>query len=251
MKIINYGDSFINTYAPRNNVQFSIDSCCTITFLKTNIVKKFYHCSYMKAEYSYGRNKLFQEYSYDFTIVIGEKLFLYLRIGSYKNKTDKFKRVMETLPAGGTEYKLLLKKNKARQIDEYKTIKKVIESGKRIISQTTINDKEGIIKAVIEYPVKCFNHRGEGRIWQVDTGPIIFPFLSKIKDESEDQILNSMELAHVCYCSRKSDHLSSAEFMIGGPARIGMKYKGNYSKIIKQSSVSKLFTANNRDGEIK
>ena len=62
MKIINYGDSFINTRSLKNNVQFSIDSYCVVTFLKTNVTKSFYHCSYMKAEYTYGRKKLFQRY---------------------------------------------------------------------------------------------------------------------------------------------------------------------------------------------
>ena len=62
-------------------------------------------------------------------------------------------------------------------------------AGDRLVARTTLT--EGPYTAVIEYPVKTINLNERDWVYQTDTGPHLYPDLSR----PADQLLAGMELA--------------------------------------------------------
>jgi hypothetical protein len=63
------------------------------------------------------------------------------------------------------------------------------------VAQTEISEQGSGLRAIIEYPDKTINIRDEGPTYQVDTGPVAFPDLSKRYERSAE----SLSLAFVAF----------------------------------------------------
>ena len=80
-----------------------------------------------------------------------------------------------------------------------------------IVSQTEIWDTDTQMRAIIECPVKTVNMDEKRGIYQVDTGPVLFPDLSKRYERS----IEAFSLAYVAF---NVSHF--ADFVIEQPTPI-------------------------------
>ena len=79
----------------------------------------------------------------------------------------------------------------------------------RLVARTEIENKKYV--ALLEYPIKTVNASERDKIYQTDTGPVIFPDLSR---EPED-LITGLELAFVAFNSPRW-----AEFIVRVPTPI-------------------------------
>ena len=66
---------------------------------------------------------------------------------------------------------------------------------KLLIGQTQLYDEETGYIAILEYPIKTMNMRSAGDLWQVDTGPVLLPDLSK----PPERWAQTMQLAYIAF----------------------------------------------------
>ena len=86
--------------------------------------------------------------------------------------------------------------------------------------------------AVIDYPIKTMNANERDWVWQPDTGPVLFPDLSR---EPED-LIGGFELAFVAY--NKS---SWAEFVLRVPTPLSEEISVyHYSKRVRVDCVNRM-----------
>ena len=81
--------------------------------------------------------------------------------------------------------------------------------GDRLVAKTTLQD--GPYTAVIEYPVKTINANERDWVFQTDTGPHLFPDLSR----GPDDLLGGMQLAYSAF--NAPDWI---EFIVRAPTEI-------------------------------
>ena len=109
-----------------------------------------------------------------------------------------------------------------------------VEKGQPIVGRIEIKNPSTKMKAIINFPVKTININERNRIaYQVDTGPVLFPDLSKKYERS----IESFRLAFVAFSSP-----TSAEFIIEKEVPVGEEYfVHHYSKIEKVKADVSLF----------
>ena len=71
-------------------------------------------------------------------------------------------------------------------LDTWEKIRDTTAAGVPIVTQTEIANPDTKLRAIIECPVKTMNISLERNIWQVDTGPIAFPDLTRRFEPSID-----------------------------------------------------------------
>jgi hypothetical protein len=100
---------------------------------------------------------------------------------------------------------------RVRELHGWDDIQEATMLGLSLVSQTGIKDAETGLQAIIECPVKTMNISPERRMFQVDTGPLCFPDLSKRYDPQID----CLSLAFVAFNSE-----SSADFIVEQPTGV-------------------------------
>ncbi len=97
------------------------------------------------------------------------------------------------------------------ELRSWEDIRKATMLGLPLISQTKIRNAETGMEAIIECPVKTMNLSPERKMFQVDTGPLCYPDLSK---QHSPQI-NHLSVAFIAFNSGLR-----ADFIIEQPTRI-------------------------------
>ena len=101
---------------------------------------------------------------------------------------------------------------------------------------TEIRNEETGLTATIEYPVKTMNIHEPDRIYQVDTGPVAWPDLSRRRERLADLL----SLAFVAF---NAPHF--ADFVIEAPTTVGEGEAAaevyHYSKRVSLSATNRLF----------
>ena len=64
-----------------------------------------------------------------------------------------------------------------------------------LVAQTEIHNKKTGLRAILEYPIKTMNIDRDNNIYQVDTGPLALPDLTR----REDSALGTVRLAFVAF----------------------------------------------------
>lgn len=84
-----------------------------------------------------------------------------------------------------------LRLNYGKQVAEltmFEQIRDVSATDTSLVAQTEISNEETGLRCVLEYPIKTMNISIDNSIWQVDTGPIAFPDLTKHFDPPLDSV---------------------------------------------------------------
>jgi hypothetical protein len=93
--------------------------------------------------------------------------------------SDRYREVVEANKYWGDPIPKLRAGKRVEELDTWEKIRDATAAGIPIVSQTEISNEETGLRAIIECPVKTMNIGLHKDIYQVDTGPIAFPDLTK------------------------------------------------------------------------
>ena len=210
LSCLDYRRSFILGTSELNSVRFWIESRTTITDSSTGDSTVFYQCASCKSENTFGESDLFYPDNYDFLPILGGGHWLLFR---RKAQLD-VERYRETVvsPNGWGEPRLLLHDgSNVRMLDAWEQIRDATVQGVPLVSQTELVNEDTSLKAVIECPVKTMNISLEKKMYQIDTGPIAFPDLTR----KSEPLINCLNLAFVAF---NQSHF--ADFVIEQPTSV-------------------------------
>jgi len=124
-------------------------------------------------------------------------------------------------------------------LDDFDAIRDATAAGFPLIGQTEISNRELQVRAVMEYPIKTMNVSLDKSMYQVDTGPVALPDLTR----RYDRPIESLRLAFVAF---NAPHL--ADFVIEQPTPViedeqELAQVYHYSKPISLEATNKLFAS--------
>lgn len=204
---LDYGRSFICNTAPFNAVRFWVESRTVL--IDGDQRFEFYQCGSCKSENTFAKEDLFAKENYDFMPILGDGHWLVFRRTARLNPNYRQVKKMEDIwgPAN-------LKLREARKLvvlETWEQIRDATAAATPIVSRTEIQDETTGLKAIIECPVKTMNISLDNMLYQVDTGPIVLPDLSKRYEPRID----SLRLAFVAF---NAPHF--ADFVIEQPTKV-------------------------------
>lgn len=232
---IDYNKSFICNTSEINSVRMWIESRTIIIDNNTGKSNIYYQCGSCKSENTFGDKDLFYENNYDFLPIFGDgKVLVFRRHAEIIGDGYKSTRNMVEM-WGENPIIYSPKAKKLVELNSWEMIKDATAQGLPIIAQIEINNMETGLKAIIEFPCKTMNISSKLKMYQVDTGPIALPDLTK-RFESE---INSLDLAFTAFNKN-----STADFIIEVPtvisgSEIAKVY--HYSKIVTMDANIRIF----------
>jgi hypothetical protein len=201
-----------------NNARIPIECRCEITDKQTQTSQEFVLGANCKAEQVGVERDIWHQPNADFVPIFSRDRFLTIK--TY-DRADR--RVMLYPPSRG-EQPHRQSGNVAEAFDSVRIdlchcegtiletadqiVGAVLENW-RLVARTEIENKDYV--ALIEYPIKTMNANERDNIYQPDTGPVIFPDLSR----KWEDLINGLELAFVAFNSS-----GWAEFLVRVPTPI-------------------------------
>jgi len=177
IKCLDYGRSFICGTAPMNNVRFWVESRTTIFDDGAGTATEYYQCASCKSENTFGEKDLFVADNYDFLPILGDGHWLVFRRPA--RISDRYRTIYTVDKLWGEPRLLLHDAAKVTVLETFEQIRDATAAGLPLVTQTEIRNEATGLRAVIECPTKTMNISLDKSIYQVDTGPIAYPDLSK------------------------------------------------------------------------
>lgn len=216
MAPLDYGRSFICNTAPFNAVRFWVESRTRILDVEAGTHTDFIQCGSCKSEHTFAEQGLFQEDNYDFLPIWGEDEWLVFRRTVRLSDTYRTVHPMDKL-WGKPELKLQ-EAEKATLLDSWEALRDATAAAIPIVTQTEIWSEDKKLRAIVECPTKTMNVDLDGQRYQVDTGPVAYPDLSKDYASHIDRL----SLAFVAF--RAPDF---ADWVVEQPARVSLDDSNN------------------------
>ncbi len=234
LKCVDYGRSFLCNTAEFNSVRMWIESKTIITDIKSGQSTIYYQGASCKSENTFGERDLFYKNNYDFLPVFGEGKVLVFRRHSNK-RGEGYRSIKKMEEMWGANPVLYMPAGDViTELDSFEKIRDATVSGIPIVTQTEFQNNETGLRAVIEAPCKTMNISHTKKMYQVDTGPIAFPDLSK---RYEVQI-DCLSLAFMAF---NAGHF--ADFVIEAPTPI-IEGKKTVSTVYHYSEIRSLQVKN-------
>ena len=231
---LDYGRSFLIGKGASNEVRFWIESRIRILDEQDGTHEDFYQTASCKSENTFREKDLFQRENYDYLPIFSARYGLIFR--RHARLSDRYRetRAYEEMFGG---YDLhLVEGDRIRELPTNAAIREETYRFAPLVSQTEIRNEETALRALIECPVKTMNTRREGDRYQVDTGPIAFPDLSK----RPERLVDCLSLAFVAF---NAPHF--ADFVIEAPTAVDPGNSNlkvhHYSKIVSLPAHNRLF----------
>jgi hypothetical protein len=174
---LDYAHAFICGTAAFNSVRFWVESRTTLIGAEDKPLAEFYQCASCKSENTFGKKNLFYEDNYDFLPILGDGDWLVFRRPA--RLSAGYRRVAKAESIWGTPVLHLRRAKQVAELDTWEKIRDATAAGTPIVSQTELTSDATDLKAIIECPVKTMNISHESRQYQVDTGPVALPDLSR------------------------------------------------------------------------
>ena len=187
LRCLDYGRSFLchkGESAASNGVRFQVESRTTLIDEKNKRSHVFYQCASCKSEHTFAEKGLFQEDNYDFLPVFGDGQVLIFRRHCRITKT--YRAIKKVEDVWGVPVLKLHAGEPVTLLDTWDKVRAATDAGLPIVTQTEVRDEKAALRAVIECPTKTMNIEPKRRLYQVDTGPVAFPDLSKRYDPPID-----------------------------------------------------------------
>jgi len=193
LRCLDYGRSFLCNTAAFNAVQFWVESRTTIVDEKAGGPTQYYQCASCKSEDTFARENLFLKNNYDFLPVFGDGRWLIFRRPAGLHQRYRQIATMEKM--WGPPNLKLHEATDVTVLDTWEKIRDASAQGLPLVAQTALADAETGMAAIIECPIKTMNVSLQRKLYQVDTGPIALPDLTK---RYEPQI-DCLRLAFVAF----------------------------------------------------
>jgi hypothetical protein len=192
-----------------NAVRFWVESRTTVIDDSTGISTEFYQCASCKSERTFAKKNLFAEDNYDFLPIFGgqdaEDLLIFRRPARL---SDRYRQITKSEQVWGKPILKLHQGQLVSVLNTWEEIRDATAAGVPIVGRTEIKNPETKLRAIIECPIKTMNISLERKMYQVDTGPVAFPDLSR----RFDPLISSLSLAFVAF---NAPHF--ADFVIEQP----------------------------------
>jgi hypothetical protein len=235
MNPLDYGQSFINSVGNGNAPRFVVESKCRLIDDTDGTISDYYQCASCKSERTFAEKDLFSDPNYDFLPIFGEQESAIFRRHAYRN--DGY---IEYRKTGEMWHGALFDVQEAQPVCVLDTNEDIIAATRKrlpIVSQTEIWNADTQMRAIIEGPVKTMNIDEARNIYQVDTGIVLFPDLSK----RYEKWIEALRLAFVAF---NVPHF--ADFVIEQPTPIVVDGKTvaevyHYSGIVSLEAKNSVF----------
>ncbi|GMV92562.1 MAG: hypothetical protein AMXMBFR82_23400 [Candidatus Hydrogenedentota bacterium] len=190
---LDYGRSFICNTAEFNSVRFWVESRTRIIDDAAGTWTDYYQCGSCKSEHTFAERDLFQQDNYDFLPILGKGEWLVFRrpVGEF----DRYRTVAKTTEMWGEPVLKLVEASKISELDTWEKIRDATAVAAPIVTQTEIANEETGLRAIIECPTKTMNVSLDKQMYQVDTGPVAYPDLTK-RHEPE---IDCLSLAFIAF----------------------------------------------------
>lgn len=190
---LDYGRSFLCCTAAFNAVRFWLESRTRIVDDETNTCIDFYQCASCKSENTFGDRDLFYADNYDFLPIWGAGRWLVFRrtLGA----SDRYRTVNAPENMWGVPVLRLCEAPVTTVLDSWEAIRDATAAAIPIVTQTEISTPETHQRAIIECPAKTINVSLEKKMYQIDTGPLAYPDLTR----RHDAVIDSLRLAFVAF----------------------------------------------------
>ncbi len=209
MICLDYARSFVCTNGPANAPQFWVESRCTLIDEATGAAEEFYQCASCKSEHTFAEKDLFQDPNYDFLPVFGREDVAIFRRRAFRN--ENYVQYVKSGNIWGGPRFMVREANGAREAKDGAEIVRAAMAGVPFVSRTEVRNEATGMRAVVECPVKTMNVNEARGIYQVDTGPVLFPDLTRRYERK----VESLRLAFVAF---NAPHF--ADFVIEQPTPI-------------------------------
>jgi hypothetical protein len=183
MPPLDYGLSFICNTSPVNSVRFWVESRTRIIDAQEKSITDYYQCGSCKSENTFAEKDLLMQDNYDFLPILGGGHWLVFR--RMCRVSDQYRNTSPDQIWGDPVLKLK-HAPAVTTLETWEQIRDVTAAAIPIVTQTEITNPDTGLRAIIECPCKTMNVSLENRLYQVDTGPIAYPDLSKRYDPEID-----------------------------------------------------------------
>lgn len=230
---LDYGRSFLIGNGPGNEVRFWVESRTRIIDEETSEHKDYIQAGSCKSENTFAEKNLFHQDNYDFLPIFGPDGGIIFRRKAHL--TAEYKSCLPVKEMWNGQKYHLIEGQKTEELTSNQTIREATYRFDPIVSQTEIWNQETKLRAIIECPVKTLNTNQESNFYQIDTGPIALPDLSK----RYPRYVDSIQLAFVAF-----NVPDFADFVIESSTPVGEDKTTqvlHYSKLLTLPSENRLY----------
>lgn len=234
MPPLDYGRSFICNTADFNRVRFWVESRTRLIDAENDTTTDYYQCGSCKSEDTFAESGLFMKDNYDFLPIWGGGQWLVFR--RTVRLSESYRTIYPAEKLWGEPILKLCEAAGTKVLDTWEAIRDTTAEAIPIVAQTEISNSETGLLAIIEYPVKTMNISVPKQMYQVDTGPVALPDLSK----RFDQRIDCLSPAFVAF---NAPHF--ADFVVEQPTTIELDNPGgtqtyHYSNPISLPAANRL-----------
>jgi len=186
VECLDYGRSFICNTKTANAVRFWVESRTILYDDKAKTKLVIYQCGSCKSENTFGKKDLLLQDNYDFMPIYGgDDLLIFRR---HVDARDRYRQLTKVADIWGKPNMRLNYAKTVKELNTFEEIRKVTATDTPLVAQTEIKNEKTGLRCVMEYPVKTMNISIDSSIWQVDTGPVAFPDLTKRFERQVDSV---------------------------------------------------------------
>ena len=193
MKPLDYGQSFVLGMAPANEVRFWVESRTRIADTRTGAVEDYVQAGSCKSERTFADSDLFAEDNYDFLPVFGPEWGLIFRRKVHLN--PEYRSIVPASQMWDGQIYHLVEGAAVAELTATEDVRRATYDFTPIVAQTSLSNPDTGLEAIVEFPVKTMNTHRERDLYQVDSGPVILPDLSRRHERHAD----GMALAFVAF----------------------------------------------------
>ncbi|MCP4643564.1 MAG: hypothetical protein GY851_24160 [bacterium] len=209
MRPLDYGRSFLCHTAAFNSVRFWVESRTRVIDERNGGHVDFYQCASCKSENTFGEKDLLLEDNYDFMPIFGGEDLLIFRRPVYLS--DAYRSLVKSENVWGPPVPKLVEAPVVTELTTWEAMRDATAAAIPLVTHTEFADEATGLRAIIECPTKTMNISLEKQMYQVDTGPIAYPDLSK----RHDPLIDCLSLAFVVF---NAPHF--ADFVIEQPTPV-------------------------------
>ena len=192
---MDFSRSFV-TFVTRgrgNNARIQVEARCVLKDTEKGTNEEYFLLASCKSEDTYGQGDLFTKPNYDFSAIFSRKDYRLIRqhasasnnnpsVGAIPDFFDDV--VFHIQPAGQPQV-----------LGRSGDIVQATLKNRILVGRTELTLKDGKIQAILDYPIKTINVSDQKTLFQVDTGPLLYPNL----DSPHTRTIEAFEHAFLAY----------------------------------------------------
>ena len=193
---------------PQNDVRLQVESVLTLVDERNKTSWTIHQCASCKAENTFdaaGPGDLFKRPNYDYLPIVCGNELLVLRRGLLAAAAGYRSFYREPPTFGSFDSALVM--GTATALRDFAAVEVASRCGAPLVGRSVLADPGTGLRAELEYPIKTLNVRFAPDVYQVDTGPVLFPDLSQHCVGWADYL----HLAFLAYETRTAGH---ADFIL-------------------------------------